>query len=116
MLTLYEFHESFTAFDGLSGFSNVVRSAVNLWSTSLTTPLQNVGGKTHFQRIFPSGMMFLITEDFMVKEKRATVSILSWFKEKLEGNRARMLVLRPRVISWLIQRAEEPNGETDTDL
>jgi hypothetical protein len=62
-------------------------------------------------------MMLLITEDFITNEKKSTVIILSWFKERLEAGIRAKLVLRPNLISWLTQQVEQAGGgDPDSDL
>lgn len=114
-LTLQKFHESFSSFGDLPEFNQLLQDPVNVWCASLTTPLQGLQEKTYFQRIFPHGMILLITEDFMVKEKKATVVILRWIRDTWEGRMSRLLFLRPSVISWLIEKVNDQNGDVNAD-
>lgn len=65
--------------------------------------------KTHFQRLFPQGTGFLMTEDFMLNERDAAVLILAWFREtatsKFPGT-AKMM-FRPDILNWLERMSEE---------
>jgi TorA maturation chaperone TorD len=61
-------------------------------------------------------MVLLITEDFMVKEKKATVILLSWLREGIKTRQKRRILLRPHVVSWLTEQLEKSPEDADADL
>ncbi|PLN78742.1 hypothetical protein BDW42DRAFT_174275 [Aspergillus taichungensis] len=97
------FHESFVDYYTLPSFREVLQGKFTLWNLSLATPLQYVPHRTHIQRIFPHGGVVLMTEDFMLRDPRASLIILAWFKDhaKKKFPGSWKMMLRPDIINWL---------------
>lgn len=76
---------------------------------SLNPPIDSMGRQLNFQRLFPQGGTILLTEDFMVHEKDASVIILAWFSETVRKRPPKTwkLMLRPNVINWLGEKFQE---------
>jgi chromo domain-containing protein 1 len=105
-----QFYHTFIDFQKLGGFSKIARSAsFSFWSVSLETSIQHVSPPVNIQRLFPHGGGFLITEDFMVHERDATIIILAWFREwvRRKLHNSWKLMLRPRVMEWLRGKYDE---------
>ncbi|KKK18710.1 hypothetical protein ARAM_001211 [Aspergillus rambellii] len=102
------FHESFVDYHTIPLFKELLKKATGYWNVSLSQPLKHVDGPLHFQRLFPHGGVFLITEDFMVHESRATLIILYWFyewtKKKFPGSWK--IMFRPDILHWLLKQPE----------
>uniref|UniRef100_A0A093XET6 Chromo domain-containing protein 1 n=1 Tax=Talaromyces marneffei PM1 TaxID=1077442 RepID=A0A093XET6_TALMA len=104
------FHHSFLHFSEMSGFHKLMmNSSFNFWNVSLQTAIPNVEPQTHFQRLFPQGTGYLMTEDFMLHARDAAIMILAWFRDtalsKFPGT-LKMMV-RPNVLEWLDQMSKE---------
>lgn len=84
-------------------------SSFNFWNVSLSTDIPNVEPKTHFQRIFPQGTGYLMTDDFMLAERDEAIQILAWFREtaisKFPGTTKMMF--RPDILNWLDRMSKE---------
>lgn len=94
----------------LPGLHRLTRNtSFNFWNVSLNGPIPGLDKNVHFQRIFPNGAGFLMTEDFMLHEMDAAIIILAWFRDnsrtKLLGSYRMML--RPDVMNWLNTMSEE---------
>ncbi|KAL4802784.1 hypothetical protein BDV18DRAFT_61155 [Aspergillus unguis] len=103
------FHESFVEYDKIPFFKDLLHKSASFWNVSLSQPLRYVDNRAHAQRLFPHGGVFLLTEDFMVREPCATVIILEWFnwwaRKKFPGNWK--IMLRPGILDWLLERIEQ---------
>ncbi|KAH8698343.1 hypothetical protein BGW36DRAFT_426055 [Talaromyces proteolyticus] len=98
------FHHSFIGYYTLPGFYNLTRStSFNFWNASLDGFIPNLDPEVHFQRIFPNGAGFLMTEDVMRHDPDAAIIILAWFRDyaysKLPGSYRMMF--RPNILEWL---------------
>lgn len=94
----------------LPGLAKLTRSsAFNFWSVSLKGKIPGLDKDMHFQRIFPNGAGFLMTEDFMLNETDDAVMILAWFRDnsrsKLPGSYRMMF--RPDIMNWLDKMSEK---------
>ncbi|PKY04727.1 hypothetical protein P168DRAFT_303897 [Aspergillus campestris IBT 28561] len=102
------FHKSFVDYYTLPSFREILSGKFTLWNLSLATPLQYVRHRTHIQRIFPHGGVILMTEDFMLRQPRASLIILAWFNDyankKFPGSWK--IMLRPDIINWLSELPE----------
>ncbi|KAL1970396.1 hypothetical protein VTN77DRAFT_5557 [Rasamsonia byssochlamydoides] len=104
------FHHSFLNYQDLPSFTVLARKhQISFWNVSFLKTIDYVDRPIHFQRLFPHGGAFLLTEDFMVNERDATVIILTWFcdwvSRKQKGTWK--LMLRPDIINWLLQKYGE---------
>ncbi|KAF7166924.1 hypothetical protein CNMCM6106_002539 [Aspergillus hiratsukae] len=108
-------HESFMNYHALPYFKDLIQRNVSFWSLSLTKPLQYADHSSHFQRVFPHGGVFLITEDFMLKDPEATLVILAWLRDwirqKFPGSWK--VMFRPNILDWLLKQPEpkDPLGQ-----
>ncbi|KAF3391800.1 hypothetical protein DPV78_010324 [Talaromyces pinophilus] len=104
------FHHSFLHFSEMPGFHKLtMSSSFNFWTVSLQTAIPNIEPQTHFQRIFPHGTGYLMTEDFMLHERDAAIMVLAWFRDivlsKFPGTLKMMF--RPNVLKWLDRMSKE---------
>jgi chromo domain-containing protein 1 len=109
-LTRKKFHHTFLDFQKLPDFYKLTRLvAFSFWNVSLKTPIQYVQQSMHFQRLFPHGGGFLMTEDFMLHERDAAIIILAWFRDwvKRKTHNTWKLMLRPKVMEWLRGKYDE---------
>lgn len=86
-------------------------SSFNFWTVSLETAIPNIEPPRYFQRIFPHGTGYLMTEDFMLHERDAAIMVLAWFRDialsKCPGTLKMMF--RPSVLKWLdLMSKEDP--------
>ncbi|CRG89768.1 Mediator of DNA damage checkpoint protein 1 [Talaromyces islandicus] len=98
------FHHSFMHYYALPGLHRLTRNtSFNFWNVSLSRTIPGLDREVHFQRIFPNGAGFLMTEDFMLHEIDAAIIILAWFREnaksKIPGSYRMMF--RPDIMNWL---------------
>ncbi|KAL3476793.1 hypothetical protein BJX99DRAFT_136865 [Aspergillus californicus] len=102
------FHESFMDYHKVPSLKSLTRKATSFWNVSLLRPLQYVDIPLHFQRLFPHGCVFLITEDFMTRDPEATMVILEWFsdyvKKRFPGTYKMMF--RPDVLNWVLKQLD----------
>jgi chromo domain-containing protein 1 len=94
----------------LPGLHRLTRNtSFNFWNVSLSGKIPGLDQEVNFQRIFPNGAGFLMTEDFMLHEMDAAIVILSWFREnsktKLPGSYRMMF--RPDIMNWLNAMSEK---------
>ncbi|KAL4916091.1 hypothetical protein BDW62DRAFT_203094 [Aspergillus aurantiobrunneus] len=108
------FHESFVEYDKIPFFREILRRVPGFWNVSISQPLKYADRPLHVQRLFPHGGVFLVTEDFMVREPDDTMIILEWFyewtKKKFPGTWK--IMLRPNILNWLLKQvdlSEKPN-------
>ncbi|OKL63753.1 hypothetical protein UA08_00737 [Talaromyces atroroseus] len=106
------FHHTFIQYHELPGFHKLTMSpSFNFWSVSLSYGIPNLDTTTNFQRLFPQGSGYLMTEDFMLHERDAAILILAWFRDtansKLPGTTKMMF--RPDILKWLdVMSIEDP--------
>lgn len=87
---------------------------MNFWNVRLSRPLELPDQRyckagVHFQRLFPHGHAYLLTED-VFRDLQRTAVILCWFhgfQKKSPG--AYKLVLYPDVMAHLHRRLKDPN-------
>lgn len=81
----------------------------NFWSVSLGRKIKFMEGEAYFQRLFPHGGAFLMTEDVMLHDRDNAIVILAWFRdyvrEKAPGSWK--LMLRPNIMAWLESKFDE---------
>ncbi|KAA8643646.1 putative Chromo domain protein Chp1p [Aspergillus tanneri] len=98
------FHESFTDYSSIPALNTLLQKGnTSFWSFSLDNPHAYSDHPAHFQRIFPHGTVFLVTEDLMFQKPEKTLAFLSWFLDK---SRERFpgtwrLMLRPNILKWI---------------
>ncbi|KAL4782509.1 hypothetical protein BJX76DRAFT_332418 [Aspergillus varians] len=104
------FHESFVQYDKIPFLKEVLRKSAAFWTVSISQPLKYVDRPLHIQRLFPHGGVFLLTEDFMLREPDAAMVILEWFyeltKKKFPGNWK--IMLRPDIMNWVLKQVDLP--------
>ncbi|KAI9372168.1 hypothetical protein BJX61DRAFT_459966 [Aspergillus egyptiacus] len=102
------FHSSFKDYDKIPSFNVILRRNISCWNISLSQPLEYVDRPLHLQRIFPTGGVFLITEDFMLRDIDGTLVVLEWFSEwvrkKFPGRHK--IMFRPAIFNWLLKQVE----------
>ncbi|KAL4907421.1 hypothetical protein BDW74DRAFT_189809 [Aspergillus multicolor] len=98
------FHESIVQYDKIPQLGKVIRRSTNFWKVSLAKPIQHPDPPLHAQRLFPHGGVYLLTEDFMVREQVAAMIILQWFYEfsRKKNPGTYKLMLRPGIMNWLL--------------
>jgi chromo domain-containing protein 1 len=69
-------------------------------------PINYVDRPMNFQRLFPHGGAYLLTEDIMLHDPDAAVIILAWFQDYLAKKTPGTwkLILRPNVTNWLLDK------------
>lgn len=108
------FHSSFENYYELPNLDQLLSKPCNFWRVSLRTPLPSTWPPRHFERIFPHGGVFLITEDFMVTQPEAATIVLYWFNEiYLKGRYPGhwKLMVRPHALTWLLQKHDSSKGD-----
>lgn len=87
----------------------MMSSSFNFWNVSLSGNIPGTEPETHFQRLFPQGTGYLMTEDFMLHERDAAITVLAWFRDmamsKFPGTTKMMF--RPGVLKWLDKMSDE---------
>ncbi|KAL5365396.1 hypothetical protein BJX96DRAFT_12415 [Aspergillus floccosus] len=74
--------------------------------------LSNTPGQPNFQRLFPIGGVFLITEDFMIYRPEGILVFLDYFYCEYLKNRypgTWKVMFRPDVLNWLMTLYEKDN-------
>ena len=73
---------------------------LQVFRVSLERPLHDLSSR-HFGRIFPSGLVLLITESTMFGNAASTANMLSWFAACIKTKRQWRLFLRPQPHDYL---------------
>ncbi|KAL4929220.1 putative Chromo domain protein Chp1p [Aspergillus undulatus] len=101
------FHGSFVDYHKVPSLRDTLhRTKANFWNVSLIKPLNHVDPPLHLQQLFPHGGVFLLTEDFMLRDADSTMIILEWFYEgsRKKTNKPWKIMLRPNILTWLIKQ------------
>lgn len=93
----------------LPSLSSLLQKTFTFWSFSLRAPHDYAGHPAHFQRIFPQGTIFLLTEDVILRKPEKTISFLAWFrdssKKKFPGTWK--LMVRPNILEWVLKQFDK---------
>jgi hypothetical protein len=81
-------------------FNQIRRENIQIFRVSLERLLEDPS-RGNFGRIFPSGLVVLVTEATIIDEPRGTADLLNWFTDKVKVRPNWRLFLRPQPQDYL---------------
>lgn len=78
----------------------ILQSSFNIFNISLDRCIEG-SEDSHLQRLFPSGGVVLMTEDFMIHETVNAIAVLEWFGGFVQVTSEWKLFFRPNIQQWL---------------
>lgn len=90
--------EAFQIMKGL--FNQIRRENIQIFRVSLERPMEDPS-RRHFRRIFPSGLVVLVTEATIFDEPKGTADLFNWFTDKVKVRPNWRLFLRPQPQDYL---------------
>ena len=100
-LIILQLHQSYIFYENLPALSKkVLLSSFNIFNVSLDCCIDGLEGR-HIQRLFPSGGVVLMTEDFIIHETSNALEVLEWFGEFSKYSSEWKVFFRPNIEQWL---------------